>query len=70
MINVAVRAIWNRLNVKKIVIIAIIVIGMFTGSFTIYQYMQNQTEAERVKDDVQKIKKYIELQKRELNSIG
>jgi hypothetical protein len=43
---------------------------MFTGSFSIYQYMQNQTEAERVKDDVQKIKKYIELQKRELNSIG
>jgi flagellar basal body-associated protein FliL len=60
----------NRFNVKKIVIIAIIVIGMFTGSITIYQHMQNQTEAERVKDDVQKIKKYIELQKRELNSIG
>jgi flagellar basal body-associated protein FliL len=60
----------NRFNVKKIVIIAIIVIGMFTGSFTIYQHMQNQTEAERVKDDVQKVKKYIELQKRELNSIG
>lgn len=58
------------MNVKKIVIIAIIVIGMLTGSFTIYKYIQNQTEAERVKDDVQKIKKYIELQKRELNPIG
>jgi len=42
---------------------------MLAGSFTIYQHMHNQTEAERLKDDVQKIKKYIESQKREPNNV-
>jgi len=59
------------LKTKKTVVVAIIILlSMLISSFALYQHIQNQIDAEMVKDDVDKIKKYIESQKRELSTAG